>query len=87
MAPLARAASSRLWARRRSYMTGPQNIDPLYSDGVFFPGVGSLQRIVANVSQRVGGTETETEKLPCIRLSMTISKVIRMLPTVKGIGC
>ena len=26
-----------------------------YSDGVFFPGVGSLQRIVANVSQRVGG--------------------------------
>ena len=31
--------------------------------------------------------ETETEKLPCIRLSMTISKVIRMLPTVKGIGC
>ena len=32
-------------------------------------------------------TETETEKLPCIRLSMTISKVIRMLPTVKGIGC
>ena len=32
-------------------------------------------------------TETETEKSPCIRLSLTVSKVIRMLPTVTGIGC
>ena len=28
--------------------------------------------------------ETETEKSPCIRLSLTVSKVIRMLPTVTG---
>ena len=31
--------------------------------------------------------ETETEKSPCIRLSLSVSKVIRMLPTVTGIGC
>ena len=33
-------------------------------------------------------SETEIEKLPCIRLSMRVPNVIHnMLPTVTGIGC